>query len=97
MVTSVKMDDDIKRRLDRLRDRLSLLEGRSITAMELMAALVAHGEKDIDGPLSEISGIHYPLPASRLKQSMAVVADIGETSPEDIDRTLYGGTSRRRY
>jgi hypothetical protein len=97
MATSVKMDDDIKRRLDRLREELSIMEGRSVTAMDLLAALVARGEKDRDGLLSEISGIHYPLPASRFKQTLALVGDFGETSPEDIDRTLYGGKSRRRY
>jgi hypothetical protein len=91
------MDEDAKRRLDRLRDDLSRVQPGQLTAQRLLAALVAVGEKDRDAVLEELSGVHYPLPPSRFKQSLALVTDIGETSPEDIDRTLYGGRSRRRY
>lgn len=97
MATSVKMDEGVKKRLDRLRAELSLLEGRTLTVQELLAALVARGEKDRDAVLEELSGIRYPLPASRFKESLAMAVDIGPTSPEDIDRTLYGGKTRRRY
>ena len=91
------MDEDVKDRLDRLRAELSLMQGKTLTAQDLLAALVARGEKDRDAVLEELSGIHYPLPASRLKQTLELVTDIGPTSAEDIDRTLYGGRSRRRY
>jgi len=91
------MDEGVKKRLDRLRAELSLLEGRTLTVQELLAALVARGEKDRDAVLEELSGIRYPLPASRSKESLALAVDIGPTSAEDIDRTLYGGKTRRRY
>ena len=83
------MDEEVKRRLDRLRSDLSALEGRTLTVQEVLAALVGRGERDRDAVLEELSGIHYPLPAARARQTLALAEDIG--------RTLYGGRSRRRY
>lgn len=96
MVTSVKMGEPHKRKLDRLRDDLSRLEGRVLTVQEVLEALVDLGERDRDRVRMEISGIRYPLPPSRFQASLKAVGDYGKTSEEDIDRTLYGGGRKRR-
>lgn len=96
MATSVKMREPHKRKLDRLRDDLSRLEGRTLTVQEVLEALVDIGAKDRDRVLAQLSGVEYPMPPSRFKASLAAVGDFGETSAEDIDMTLYGGRRRRR-
>jgi hypothetical protein len=96
MATSVKMSEAAKRRVDRMREEFGRIEGRTITVQEVLDALAEAGEEHRDLILSKISGIKYPVPRSTMRASMALVADLGPTSEEDIDRTLYGGRRRRR-
>jgi hypothetical protein len=96
MATSVKMSEGSKRELDRIRNRLSQLQGRMLTVQEVLEALVRAGSKDIDFVLDQVSEVHYPLPEGAMEEILSARQDIGPTSEEDIDVTLYGGRRRRR-
>lgn len=97
MVTSVKLADDYKRKLDRLRENLARLEGDVIT---LQATLERAIDACLGAPdlLRNPKGrVRYPLPASQVRALHAIAEDWGEpTSEADIDITLYGGRRRRR-
>lgn len=97
MAVSVKVGDEHKRKLDRLREDLSRLRGKTVTAQEILEHLIDLGVAKPDLLLSAYSRVKYPLPPSRLKASLALAGDwAGATSEEDIDITLYGGRRRRR-
>ncbi len=96
MATSVKMSEESRRDLDRLRADLSRLQGRMLTVQEVLEALVKAGSRETEFVLSQISAIHYPLPKGAMDEILSGAVDIGPTSEEDIDVTLYGGRRRRR-
>lgn len=96
MATSVKMSEASKRELDRLRANLSRLQGKMLTVQEVLEALVRAGSTNLDFVLDQISEVKYPLPAGAMEEVMSVAQDIGPTSEEDIDVTLYGGRRRRQ-
>ena len=96
MAISVKISERAKREVERVRQNLSRVQGRPLTVQEVLDAMVAVGSRDQDKVLEELSGIRYPLPASRLKATLSLATDMGPTSEEDIDVTLYGGRKRRR-
>jgi hypothetical protein len=96
MSVSVKIGDDHKQRLDRLREDLSRIRGEAVTAQEVLERLILLGSTQPDLLLRSFSRVRYPLPRARLKATLALAGDwMGETSEADIDRTLYGGRRKR--
>ena len=97
MAVSVKIGEDHKRRLDRLREDLARLRGEGVTAQEILERLIDIGSAKPDILIETYSRVKYPLPATRVRAIHAIADDWGGvTSEEDIDITLYGGRRRRR-
>lgn len=97
MAVSVKIGEEYKARLDRLREDLSRIRGEAMTAQEVLERLVQLGASDPDLLLRSYSRVKYPISPARMRASLALVGDwMGPTSEEDIDQTLYGGRRRRR-
>lgn len=97
MVASVKLRDDYKRRLDRLREDLCRIRNDTVTAQEVLEHLIDIGVQHPDLLFATYGKVKHPLPRSRLKASLAIAGDwAGQTSSDDIDATLYGGRTRRR-
>ena len=97
VAVSVKVGEDHKRRLDRLREDLKRLRGEAITAQEVLERLIDIGAAKPDLVLETYSRVKYPLPPARIRAIHAIADDWGGvTSEEDIDATLYGGRRRRR-
>lgn len=97
VAVSVKIGEDHKRRLDRLREDLTRLKGEVVTAQEILERLIDLGSAKPDMVLETYSRVKYPLPASRIRALHAIAEDWGGvTSEEDIDATLYGGRRKRR-
>lgn len=97
MATSVKLTEDYKRRLDRLRESLSRIEGDSVSLQETLQRAIDLCSAKPDLLRSSQAQVQYPLPASRIRAIHAIANEWGSpSSEEDIDLTLYGGRKRRR-
>jgi hypothetical protein len=97
MVTSVKMADDYKRKLDRLRESLSRLDGDAVTLKDTLERAIDACLEEPDLMRSRKARVRYPLPEAEIRKIHDVATDWGVvTSEEDIDITLYGGRRRRR-
>ena len=89
-VTTIKVDRDQKRRLDRLQARLQLSAGRRVTQSELLGLLVSHAEAE---PESLLRGHWRPLTPEEIEGVLRLPVDLG-VEIGDVDRALYG--KRRR-
>jgi hypothetical protein len=97
MAASVKLEENYKRKLDRLRENLSLMEGGAVSLQETLQRAIDVCLHSPDLMLAGRGPIHYPLPPEAVRAIHAMAQDWGvETSEEDIDKTLYGGRRRRR-
>ncbi|MBI4392452.1 MAG: hypothetical protein HY556_01455 [Euryarchaeota archaeon] len=88
MATSVKMRRADKERLDRLQAEIVARSGKRLSQQELLALLVALGERDREALTGELR----PPGGRELAALMALPVSTGKrTTEETIDRDLYGG------
>ncbi|SFK66850.1 hypothetical protein SAMN04487950_0492 [Halogranum rubrum] len=91
MVTSVKMDDDTKSRLERLQAEIRLKTGNRVTQQEILARLVEHAIESKADLIDSFREKRVPLAESeREKFHDGMVSSGVSTSEEDIDDVLYG-------
>jgi predicted transcriptional regulator len=89
--TSVKMDDDAKARLERLRAEIRLKTGTRVTQQELLARLVEHAIESKADLVDSFHAERVPLDdAEREAFHEGMVSSGATTSEEDIDDVLYG-------
>jgi hypothetical protein len=95
--TTVRVRDEDKEKLERLRARATLASGQKVSQEELLGAVLddalSHGESF----LAEAFGERKPLSGKEFEKLLGLVSDWGvETSSREIDEILYGGPARRR-
>ncbi len=97
MGSTVRVRDEDKAKLEKLRALATLTSGEKVTQEELLGALLndalAHGESF----LTEAFGEKQPVSEKEFERILGLVSDWGvETSPEEIDRVLYDTNVRRK-
>lgn len=90
--TTVKISEEMNRKLDRLQARLLLRIGRKLSKQEILEKLIRLGLTDEETLLRHETRIEYPLSGRARKKVLRHVRDWGvATREEEIDRVLYGG------
>ena len=97
MGTTVRVREEDKEKLERLRAMATLSSGRKISQERLLGALLddalSHGESF----LAESFGGSRPLSEKEFERVLNLVSDWGvETSSEEIDEVVYGRAIRRK-
>ena len=97
MGSTVRVRDEDKEKLEKLRALATLASCEKITQEELLGVLLddalSHGESF----LTEAFGERRPVFEKEFERILGLVSDWGvETSPEEIDRVLYGTGNVRR-
>ena len=91
MVTSVKVTDRTKDRLEELQAKIRLETGEKITQQELLERMVTRpyaSDKDL---IDSFRDEFEPLSEAEVEQWLSgTVASGVETDEEDIDQILYG-------
>jgi predicted transcriptional regulator len=91
MATSVKMDDDTKSRLERLRAEIRLETGCRVTQQELLARLVENAIESKAELVDSFREQRVPLADAERETFHEGVVSSGVTTTEaDIDDVLYG-------
>ncbi len=97
MGTTVRVRDEDKEKLERLRAMATLASGQKVTHERLIGVLLddalSHGESF----LAESFGETKPLSEKEFEKLLGLVSDWGvETSSDDIDQILYSARGSRR-
>ncbi len=97
MGTTVRVREEDKEKLERLRAMATLSSGRKVSQERLLGALLddalSHGESF----LAESFGGSRPLSEKEFERVLSLVSDWGvETSSDEIDEVLYGRALRRK-
>jgi hypothetical protein len=91
MVTSVKMDDDTKSRLERLQAEIRLKTGERVTQQEILSRLV---ERAIESKAALVDSFREErVPVSETDREAfhdEMVSSGTSTGEDDIDDVLYG-------
>ena len=95
--TTVRVRDEDKEKLERLRVMAVLATGQKVSQEELLGVVLddalSHGESF----LTERFGHRKPLSEKDFEKILGLVSDWRvETSSREIDEILYGGPARRR-
>ncbi len=93
----MRVREEDKEKLERLRAMATLSSGRKISQERLLGALLddalSHGESF----LAESFGGSRPLSEKEFERVLSLVSDWGvETSSDEIDEVLYGRALRRK-
>ncbi len=97
MGSTVRVRDEDKEKLEKLRALATLTSGQKVTQEELLGVLLddalSHGESF----LAEAFGERKPVSEREFERILGLVSDWGvETGPEEIDQFLYGTGNVRR-
>ncbi len=97
MGTTVRLREEDKEKLERLRAMATLSSGRKISQERLLGALLddalCHGESF----LAKSFGGSRRLSEKEFERVLSLVSDWGvETSSDEIDEVLYGRAIRRK-
>lgn len=95
MVTSVKMDEHTKSRLEELQALVKLRTGRKVTQQELLDRLVdqAYESREELVESFQVDDGWEGLSEEEIEQWLSGTTDWGEETTEgDIDEVLYGST-----
>ncbi len=97
MGTTVRMREEDKEKLEKLRAMATLASGQKVSQEELLGVVLddalSHGESF----LAESFGERKPFHGKEFEKLLGLVSDWGvETSSREIDETLYGRPARRR-
>jgi len=95
--TTVRVREEDKEKLERLRAMATVSSGRKINQERLLGALLddalSHGESF----LAESFGGSRPLSEKEFERVLSLVSDWGvETSSDEIDEVVYGRAIRRK-
>ena len=97
MGTTVRVRDEDKQKLERLRALATCSSGSKVTQEEILGLLLNDALSRGEGFFAEAFGPKLPLSDDNFKKIMRLVTDWGvETSSEEIDETLYGNPGPRR-
>ncbi len=97
MGTTVRVRDEDKEKLERLRALATLSSGSKVTQEDLLGHLLDEALSRGEGFLAGAFGPKLPLSDEEFQKIMGLVTDWGvETSSEEIDQTLYGGPRQGR-
>ena len=93
----MRVRDEDKEKLERLRAMATLASGQKVSQEELLGAVLddalSHGESF----LAQTFGERKPLSGKEFEKLLSLVSDWGvETSSREIDQILYGRPARRR-
>lgn len=94
--TTVRVKDEDKRKLEKLRAMAILASGQKVSQEKLLGALLndalSHGESF----LAESFGERKPLSMKEFEKLLGLVSDWRvETSSREIDEILYGSAAHR--
>lgn len=97
MGTTVRVREEDKEKLERLRAMATLATGQKVSQEELLGAVLddalSHGESF----LAETFGERRTLSGKEFDKLLGLISDWGvETSSQEIDEVLYGTPVRRR-
>lgn len=91
MGTTVRVRDEDKEKLERLRARAILSSGAKVTQEELLGHLLDQALSRGESFLADIFGPKLPLSDREFEKVKGLISDWGvETSSQDIDQILYG-------
>ncbi len=96
MGTTVRVRDEDKEKLERLRAMATLTSGAKVTQEDLLGLLLdealSRGEQFLAGAF----GPKLPLSNDQFEKVLGLVEDWGvQTSSEEIDQALYGGSVKK--
>ena len=90
MTSTIKVDDQLKRRFDQLQARILLETGKKMSQQELMEHLLNQVQRKEEDFLQEIQNMQLPLPTNKRKKILGLQFDLGvDTSKEDEDEIIY--------
>jgi len=92
MVTTVKLSDKAKRKLDILQAEIFLSSSRNISKQHLLEKIIDLSTEEKEKLLAIlVSEINYPLTDQEIQSIIKSSRNWGvETKEEDIDKSLYG-------
>jgi hypothetical protein len=91
MGTTVRVRDEDKEKLERLRARAILSSGEKVTQEQLVGFLLDQALSRGESFLVDVFGPKLPLSDGEFEKVKGLIIDWGvETSSQDLDRTLYG-------
>jgi hypothetical protein len=94
MGTTVRVRDEDKEKLERLRAMVTLSSGKKVTQEQLLGTLLDDALSRGESFVTETFGPKLPLSDKDFAKIMGLISDWGVvTSSADIDRILYGSTS----
>lgn len=90
MTSTIKMNDEIKRRFDQLQAKILIKTGRKLSHQELLELLLKEAEKKGEGLFQVISQLQMPLSREQRQKLRSLQANFGfDTSIVDEDSILY--------
>lgn len=92
MVTTVKLSDNAKQKLDILQAEIFLSSSKNISKQQLLEEIIDLSTEEKEKLLAQlVSEIQYPLSDQDIQSIMKTTKDWGvETKEEDLDKILYG-------
>ena len=92
MVTTVKLSDNAKQKLDILQAEIFLSSSKNISKQQLLEEIIDLSTEEKEKLLAQlVSEIQYPLSDQEIQSIMKTTKDWGvETKEEDLDKILYG-------
>ncbi len=96
MGTTVRLRDQDKEKLERLKALLTLSTGKKITQEELLGVLLNNALARGESFLPEVFGEKFPLSDREFQKIKGLISDWGvETNWREIDELLYSQPRRR--
>ncbi len=92
MVTTVKLSEQAKEKLDRLQAELFLSSMKNLTKQQLLEKIIDLSTEEKEKLLSKLAlEIRYPLSKKDIQSIMTASRDWGvKTKEDDLDKILYG-------
>lgn len=92
MVTTVKLSDNAKQKLDILQAEIFLSSSKNISKQQLLEVIIDLSTEEKEKLLAQlVTEIQYPLSDQEIQSIMKTTKDWGvETKEEDLDKILYG-------
>jgi hypothetical protein len=91
MATAVKMDEEVKSRLEELQAEIKLRTGKKVTQQQILSRLVNDAYESNSEFVDSFREKTVPLSDEEIEQMNRGTIDSGvETDEDDIDEILYG-------
>lgn len=93
----MRVRDEDKEKLERLRAMATLASGQKVSQEELLGAVLDDALSHRESFVAETFGERKPLSGKEFEKLLGLVSDWGvETNAREIDEVLYGEPARRR-